>query len=98
VMAFEHLAGRTEKLVVCGASAKGRNCTPSRQLRNLTPPVAASPQEPRQWRTDADDKRDAERAEAERLRDGGKHVVSIGWGDGGKTIEDEARPETSSKD
>jgi hypothetical protein len=90
-MAFEHLAGRTEKLVVCGANGAP---TP----RNLTPPVAASPQEPRQWRTDADDKRDAERAEAERLRDGGKHVVSIGWGDGGKTIEDEARPETSSKD
>jgi hypothetical protein len=43
------------------------------------------------WRSDADDLRDAERAEAERLRDEGKQVVSIGWekppeGDG-KLIE-----------
>jgi hypothetical protein len=30
---------------VRGASAKGRNSTPSRQLRNLTPPVAAKPAE-----------------------------------------------------
>jgi hypothetical protein len=85
-MAFEHLAGRTEKLVVCGASAKGRNCTPSRQLRNLTPPVAANPQEPRQWRTDDDDKRDAETAERERLRDECK------------LIQHELRKEPSSKD
>ena len=50
------------------------------------------------WRTSEDDERDAERAEAERLRDEGKPVVSIGWGDGGKTIEHEADPKTSSKD
>jgi hypothetical protein len=50
------------------------------------------------WRTDADDQRDAERAEAERLRDEGKPVVSIGWGDGGKTIEHEPGPEPSNKD
>ena len=49
-------------------------------------------------RDDADDKRDAEAAEAERLRDEGKHVVSIGWGDGGKFIEHEARPGPSNKD
>jgi hypothetical protein len=85
-MAFEHLAGTTEKLVVRGASAKGRNCAPSRQLRNVTPPVAANPQEPRQWRTDDDDKRDAEAAEAERLRDEGK------------LIEHEAGPQSSNKD
>ena len=47
-------------------------------------------------RDDADDaaKRDAERAEAERLRDEGKPVVSIG----GKLIEPGANPESSSKD
>jgi hypothetical protein len=67
--------------VVRGASAKGRNCTQSRQLRNLTAPVAA----PRQWRTD-DDKRDAEAAEAERLREEGK------------LIEHEAGPQPSNKD
>jgi len=50
------------------------------------------------WRTSEDDKRDAERAEAERLRDEGKPVVGIGWGDGGKTIEHEAGPEPSNKD
>jgi hypothetical protein len=50
------------------------------------------------WCTDDDDKRDAEAAERERLREEGKHVVTIGWGDGCKTIEHEARPETSSKD
>jgi hypothetical protein len=33
------------------------------------------------WRSDDDDKRDAECAEAERLREEGKPVVSIGWGD-----------------
>jgi hypothetical protein len=40
------------------------------------------------------------RAEADRLREEGKTVISIGWGapDGGKTIEHEARPEPSSKD
>jgi hypothetical protein len=42
--------------------------------------------------------RDAEAAEAERLLDAGKTVVSIGWGDGGKTIEHQAGPEASSKD
>ena len=50
------------------------------------------------WRTSEDDKRDAEAAEAERLRDAGKPVVSIGWGDGGKLIEHEASPEPSNKD
>jgi hypothetical protein len=50
------------------------------------------------WRTSEDDERDAERAEAEQLRDEGKHMVSIGWGDGGKTIEHEAGPEPSNKD
>ena len=50
------------------------------------------------WRCDDDDKRDAEAAERERLRDEGKTVVSIGWGDGGKTIEHEAGPEPSNKD
>jgi hypothetical protein len=50
------------------------------------------------WRTSEDDERDAERAERERLRDEGKSVVSIGWGDDGKIIEHEASLETSSKD
>jgi hypothetical protein len=52
------------------------------------------------WRTNDDDKRDAERAEAERLRDEGKMVVSTGWGDpdGGKTIEHEVGPEPSNND
>jgi hypothetical protein len=50
------------------------------------------------WRTSEDHERDAEAAEAERLRDEGKQVVSIGWGDGGKTIEHEAGPEPSHKD
>jgi hypothetical protein len=50
------------------------------------------------WRTSEDDARDAERAEAERLRDEGKQVIAIGWGDDGKTIEHEAGPEPSSKD
>jgi hypothetical protein len=50
------------------------------------------------WRCDDDDKRDAERAEAERLRDEGKPVVSIGWGDGGKTIEHQASSGSSGKD
>jgi hypothetical protein len=49
------------------------------------------------WRTSEDDERDAEAAEAERLREEGKHVVSLGWGDGGKTIEHEAGREPSSK-
>jgi hypothetical protein len=43
------------------------------------------------WRTSDDDKRDAEQAEAERLRDEGKPVVSIAWEkppeDDGKLIE-----------
>jgi hypothetical protein len=53
------------------------------------------------WRTDADDERDAEAAEAERLLDEGKNGVSIGWGDptdGDKTIEHEVGREASSKD
>jgi hypothetical protein len=52
------------------------------------------------WRNEDDDKRDAEVAEAERLRDEGEQVVSIGWGDpdGSKTIEHEANPEDSKKD
>ena len=51
------------------------------------------------WRSDNDDKRDTERAEAERLRAEEKHVVSIGWGDpeGGKIIEHGASPEPSNK-
>jgi hypothetical protein len=52
------------------------------------------------WRTSEDDARDAERAEAERLRDEGKHVVSLGRGDpeGGRTIEHEPSPERSNED
>jgi hypothetical protein len=50
------------------------------------------------WRTDDDDKRDAKAAEAERLRDEGKPVVSIGWADHGNTIEHQAGREASSKD
>jgi hypothetical protein len=52
------------------------------------------------WRNDDDDRRDAEAAEAERLRAEGKSVISIGWGDrdGGKAIEHEANPEDSNKD
>ena len=52
------------------------------------------------WRTSEDDERDAEAAEAERLREEGKPVVSIGWGDGGsdKTIEHEPNPRPSSED
>jgi hypothetical protein len=41
--------------------------------------------------------RDAERAEAERLLYEGKPVISIGWGDGGKIIEQDAGPEPSNK-
>ena len=50
------------------------------------------------WRTSEDDERDAEAAEAERLREERKTVVAIGWGDDGKTIEHEASPEPSNKD
>jgi hypothetical protein len=50
------------------------------------------------WRTSEDDQRDAEAAEAERLRDEGKQVVSIGWGDGSRTIEHETGPVRSNKD
>jgi hypothetical protein len=52
------------------------------------------------WRTSEDDKRDAAAAEAERLRDEGKQVVSVGWGDGGsdQTIEHEPNPRPSSED
>ena len=50
------------------------------------------------WRTSEDDERDAEAVEAERLRDAGEHVASIGWGDGGKTVDHEASPQPSNKD
>jgi hypothetical protein len=52
------------------------------------------------WRNSDDDLRDAEAAEADRLREEGKPVVSIGWGDGGsdKTIEHEPNPRPSSED
>jgi hypothetical protein len=51
------------------------------------------------WRNSDDDKREAERAEAERLREG-KTVIGIGWADpeDDKTIEHEVSPEPSSKD
>jgi hypothetical protein len=44
------------------------------------------------WRNCDDDKRDTAAAERERLRDDGKCVASIGWGDDGKLIEHEAGP------
>jgi hypothetical protein len=50
------------------------------------------------WRTPEDDLHDAEAAERERLGGAGKHVVSIGLGDGGKNIDHEADPEPSNKD
>jgi hypothetical protein len=50
------------------------------------------------WRTSEDDERDAEAAEAERLRDGSKQVISIGRDDGGKTIEHQASQEPGNKD
>jgi hypothetical protein len=52
------------------------------------------------WRTDEDDKKDAERAEIERLQDESKTVVTIGWDDteGRKTIEHEANPKAPDKD
>ena len=50
------------------------------------------------WRTSEDDERDAERAERDRLRDEGKTVVAIGWGDGGETIEHKTGPVPSNKD
>jgi hypothetical protein len=31
------------------------------------------------WRSDDDDKRDAEQAEIERLRDAGTNVIEVGW-------------------
>jgi hypothetical protein len=48
------------------------------------------------WMTEDDDKRDAEAAEAEQLREEGKQVISIGWGapDDDNTIEHEAGPDT----
>jgi hypothetical protein len=53
------------------------------------------------WRNPSDDKRDAEHAEIERLREEGKRVVEIGWddpdGDDTKTIEHQAGPEPSDK-
>jgi hypothetical protein len=60
---------------------------------------ATGPREIRfRWRTDADDKRDAEAAKAERLRDEGIHVVSIGWGGDGRTIQHDTSPEPPNKD
>jgi hypothetical protein len=52
------------------------------------------------WRNEDDDKRDAEAAEVEWLREEGNEVNSIAWGDpdGCKTIEHEASPEDSNKD
>jgi hypothetical protein len=50
------------------------------------------------WRNEDDDRRDAETAVAERLREEGETAVAIGWGDGGRTIEHEAGPEPSNKD
>jgi hypothetical protein len=49
------------------------------------------------WRTAEDDERDAAAAEAERMRDEGKQVKTIGWVDG-KTIEHEAKSEPSGRD
>jgi hypothetical protein len=51
------------------------------------------------WMTEKNEKREAEEAEVERLREGGNEVVSIGWSSpgGSKTIEHEAGPEPSSK-
>ena len=50
------------------------------------------------WRTSEDDERDAEAAEAERLRDEGKHLVSTGWGERQHDHRHEASPEPSNKD
>jgi hypothetical protein len=52
------------------------------------------------WRNEDDDKRDAEAAEAERLREESETVISVGWGDppGCKTMEHELDPEGSNKD
>jgi hypothetical protein len=49
------------------------------------------------WRTAEDDERDAAAAEAERMRDEGKQIKTIGWVDG-KTIEHEAKSEPSGRD
>ena len=52
------------------------------------------------WQGEDDDKRDAEAAEAERLREESETVISVGWGDppGCKTMEHELDPEGSNKD
>ena len=50
------------------------------------------------WRTSEDDERDAEAAEAQRLRKEGKHAALVGGGNDGKTIEHEAGPGPSNKD
>jgi len=50
------------------------------------------------WRTSEDDEREAERAEAERLLNEGKDVVTIGWGDDRKIIEHGAGRKPSDKD
>ena len=84
--------------------ARGHPLAPARGVSGArTKILATAGIDPRQiifrWRGesgDEADKRDAEAAEAERLRD--EDVVSIGWGDGGKTIEHDANPEPSNKD
>ncbi len=76
--------------------------TSSTSAAELSVSVGANgPREIRfRWRSDDDDKRDAEAAEIARLREEGKTVASIGWADpdGSKTIEHEAGPELSNKD
>jgi hypothetical protein len=59
-----------------------------------SPPTCTKP---RQWRSSDDDKRDAEAAKAERLRDEGIHMVGIGWGGDGRTIEHDTSPEPPNK-
>ena len=49
------------------------------------------------WKTDDDDLGEATAAKLERLRDEGQTVISIGWDDAGKTI-DEVSPDPSNKD
>jgi hypothetical protein len=83
----------TRSLLRCGSRVAGASTIP---MSTWSPSSRSGSSEPQ--RDDADDKRDAEAAEAERLRDEGKHVVTIGWGDGGKTIEHEGSPEPSNKD
>jgi hypothetical protein len=67
----------------------------ARRLANSATPPRRSP--PTRRRTDDNDKRDVERAKAERLLDKGETVVAIGWNGGGKTVEREAGPAPSNK-